>query len=83
MSRIGGQNDQKAAFSEESNTQNTVYERIRMALEELGPSFVKIGQALVRGKICFLKEMIAELQNLQDRVEVQDLDLDAVAGGTI
>ena len=24
------------------------------------------------------KEMIAELQNLQDRVEVQDLDLDAV-----
>ena len=78
VSRIGGQNDQKAAFSEESNTQNTVYERIRMALEELGPSFVKIGQAFSNREDMLPKEMIAELQNLQDRVEVQDLDLDAV-----
>ncbi len=78
VSRIGGQNDQKAAFSEESNTQNTVYERIRMTLEELGPSFVKIGQAFSNREDMLPKEMIAELQNLQDRVEVQDLDLDAV-----
>lgn len=78
VSRIGGQNDQKTNFSDETDTQNTVYERIRMALEELGPSFVKIGQAFSNREDMLPKEMIAELQNLQDRVEVQDLDLDAV-----
>jgi ubiquinone biosynthesis protein len=78
VSRIGGQNDQKTNFSDETDTQNTVYERIRMALEELGPSFVKIGQAFSNREDMLPKEMIAELQNLQDRVEVQDLDLDSI-----
>lgn len=63
---------EKTNFSDETDTQNTVYERIRMALEELGPSFVKIGQAFSNREDMLPKEMIAELQNLQDRVEVQD-----------
>ncbi|AQX06078.1 ubiquinone biosynthesis protein [Elizabethkingia meningoseptica] len=78
VSRIGGQNDQKADFSEELNTQNTVYERIRMALEELGPSFVKVGQAFSNREDMLPKELITELQNLQDHVEVQDMDVDFI-----
>ena len=49
----------------------TVYERIRMALEELGPVYVKFGQMLSNRKDILPEEMIVELQKLQDNVEVE------------
>lgn len=42
--------------------------RLRAALEELGPTFVKFGQALSVRQDLFAAEVIQELQALQDRV---------------
>ena len=53
----------------------TVYERIRMALEELGPVYVKFGQMLSNRKDILPEEMIVELQKLQDNVEVEKIDI--------
>ena len=43
-------------------------ERIRLALEELGPTFVKFGQILSVRQDLFAPEIIAELQKLQESV---------------
>ncbi|GAB7014697.1 ABC1 kinase family protein [Methanogenium cariaci] len=44
------------------------YERIRLALEELGPTFVKFGQIVSTRREMFPEELIAELQKLTDKV---------------
>lgn len=53
----------------------SVYERIRMALEELGPTYVKFGQAFSSREDLLPKEMIVELQKLQDKVESIPMDV--------
>lgn len=55
---------------------NSVYERIRMALEELGPTFVKLGQTFSSREDLLPPELIVELQKLQDKVEEVDLNLE-------
>lgn len=42
--------------------------RFRMALEELGPAFVKLGQVLSMRSFLIPKELASELAKLQDRV---------------
>ncbi|MBB5620986.1 ubiquinone biosynthesis protein [Pedobacter cryoconitis] len=64
--------------SSESSTNDsslTVYERIRMALEELGPTYVKFGQAFSSREDLLPEEMIVELQKLQDKVESRPMDV--------
>ncbi|MBB5645703.1 ABC1 kinase family protein [Pedobacter cryoconitis] len=64
--------------SSESSTNDsslTVYERIRMALEELGPTYVKFGQAFSSREDLLPEEMIMELQKLQDKVESRPIDV--------
>jgi len=46
---------------------STVYERIRLALEELGPTFVKFGQIMSTRTELLPPELIVELKKLQDR----------------
>ena len=46
----------------------TPYERIRHALEELGPTFVKFGQIMSLRPDLLPRELIIELQHLQDDV---------------
>ncbi len=46
----------------------TYAQRIRMALEELGPTFVKLGQQLSMRPFLFPLELIEELTKLQDEV---------------
>lgn len=48
--------------------------RIRMAIEELGPTFVKFGQLMSTRTELFPAEMIEELCKLQDRVGVVPFD---------
>ncbi|SHF26637.1 ABC1 kinase family protein [Pedobacter caeni] len=53
----------------------SVYERIRMALEELGPTYVKFGQAFSSREDLLPMEMILELRKLQDNVEAKPMDV--------
>lgn len=48
---------------------STVYERIRLALEELGPTFVKFGQIMSTRTELLPPELIAELKKLQDHAK--------------
>ncbi len=45
----------------------STFERIRMVLEELGPTYVKMGQLLSNREDLLPPEMIKELEKLQDR----------------
>lgn len=53
----------------------TFYERIRMAIEEMGPVHIKFGQMLSNRKDILAEEFIIELQKLQDNVEVEKIDV--------
>ncbi|HVP25202.1 MAG TPA: AarF/UbiB family protein [Methanomicrobiales archaeon] len=45
-----------------------VYVRMRLAIEELGPTFIKFGQIAATRTELLPPELVAELQKLQDRV---------------
>lgn len=53
----------------------TIYERIRLAIEELGPTFVKFGQTLSTREDLFPDAFVTELKKLQDLVLPQELDV--------
>ncbi|MDO9522994.1 MAG: AarF/UbiB family protein [Methanocorpusculum sp.] len=65
-------NTKKTAVEEYSGY--STYVRVRMALEELGPTFVKFGQLMSTRTELFPAEMIDELCKLQDRVGVVPFD---------
>jgi ubiquinone biosynthesis protein len=48
---------------------STIYERIRLALEELGPTFVKFGQIASTRMEMLPPELIGELKKLQDHAK--------------
>jgi ubiquinone biosynthesis protein len=48
------------------------YQRIRMALEELGPTFVKMGQVMSTRPFLVPIDLVIELTKLQDRVAPMD-----------
>lgn len=52
----------------------TIYERIRMAMEELGPTYVKLGQVLSTIDL-FPEKLIQEFRKLQDRVEAENINI--------
>ena len=47
----------------------STYERIRMVLEELGPSYVKMGQVISNREDMLPPELLKELEKLQDNVK--------------
>ncbi len=53
----------------ESFSRYSTAERVRMALEELGPTFVKLGQVLSTRPFLLPADYIIELSKLQDQVE--------------
>lgn len=57
---------------------NSIYTRLRMALEDLGPTFVKFGQALSNREDILPAALVAELQHLQDNVQLSDIDLEHI-----
>ena len=69
--RIVGRNREKI----KDIKSRTIYERVRMALEEMGPAYVKFGHMLSKRNEILPEEMISELQKLQDKVEIQEVDI--------
>ena len=53
----------------------SVYARIRMALEELGPAFVKLGQSASTREGLLPKDLVEELKRLEDHVPAFDVDI--------
>ncbi len=56
------------AFRKPPEEKRSVYERIRLAIEELGPTYVKFGQIMSTRRELLPPELIEELQRLQDQV---------------
>lgn len=52
-----------------------VYKRVRLVLEELGPTYVKLGQMFSNREDILPVEMIAELAELQDNVPPEEVDI--------
>jgi ubiquinone biosynthesis protein len=62
------------SISPELDTDTDVYQRIRMVIEELGPTFVKLGQILSMRPDILPVPMIRELTKLQDAVGTISFD---------
>lgn len=75
LARMNGGNKQEEEGSDEIISKGTVYERIRLVLEELGPTFVKLGQAFSNREDLLPPELIQELQKLQDKVDTIDMNI--------
>jgi len=78
IARMGKKPEENSVNADEIISKGTVYERIRMVLEELGPTFVKLGQAFSNREDLLPPELIQELQKLQDRVEVVDMNVEEI-----
>ena len=76
LARMNVQNKEQIVADEVFNKSVSV--RIRMALEELGPTFIKFGQAFAGREDLLPQELIFELQKLQDSVVLENFDLDTV-----
>ncbi len=78
LARMNGGNKQEetSGNSDEVISKGTVYERIRLVLEELGPTFVKLGQSFSNREDLLPPELIQELQKLQDNVETVDMNVE-------
>lgn len=62
------------AYRDEADQPYSVAQRIRMAIEELGPTFVKLGQILSTRPDLIPIDLVAELQHLQDDVPIVAFD---------
>ncbi|WP_051309191.1 ABC1 kinase family protein [Desulfogranum japonicum] len=52
----------------------TIYQRIRLVLEELGPTFIKFGQIMSLRPDLLPQELLAELETLQDNAPFVDTE---------
>jgi ubiquinone biosynthesis protein len=64
----------KAALRKPIGKVRTSPERLRLALEELGPTFIKFGQTLSTRSYLFPPEYSRELAKLQDKVKPEDFE---------
>lgn len=55
-------------------TEMNSYQRIRAAIEDLGPTFIKFGQVMSLRPDMLPKELLEELERLQDDVPVADFE---------
>ncbi|WP_336689538.1 MULTISPECIES: ABC1 kinase family protein [unclassified Chryseobacterium] len=74
----GGNKEEIPANSDEVVSKGTVYERIRLFLEELGPTFVKLGQSFSNREDLLPPELLQELQKLQDKVETVEMNVEEI-----
>lgn len=72
---VGNKQVEISSDPDEIISKGTVYERIRLALEELGPTFVKLGQTFSNREDLLPPELIQELQKLQDKVDKVEMNV--------
>jgi len=74
----GNKQEEEAGNDDEIISKGTVYERMRLVLEELGPTFVKLGQTFSNREDLLPPELVQELQKLQDKVETVDMNVEEI-----
>lgn len=65
-------------FHSDHNTEffnQSFNQRFRMALEELGPTYIKFGQLLSNRKDLVPESLVEELKKLQDNVPPEEIDI--------
>lgn len=65
-------------FHSDQNTEffnSSFNQRFRMALEELGPTYIKFGQLLSNRKDLVPESLVEELKKLQDNVPPEEIDI--------
>ena len=67
-----------AATESAEHKQEGFYQRIRKAIEELGPTYIKFGQTLSTREDLLPKALIQQLKSLQDNVPQEPIDLVAL-----
>lgn len=60
--------------SRQTMAQTSLAKRVRLAMEELGPTFIKLGQLLSTRPDLIPAEYIEELEHLQDQVSPEKID---------
>lgn len=66
----------KVLFKKEPGVEQfSIPQRVRLALEELGPTFIKVGQILSTRPDLLPPDYISELEKLQDRVPAFEFDM--------
>lgn len=68
----------KSDNTESSASSDPVYVRIRKVLEDLGPTFIKLGQAFSNREDLLPKALTEELQKLQDNTKFADINIHQV-----
>lgn len=61
----------------------SIYERIRMVLEELGPAYIKLGQLLSNRDDILPEELTTELRKLQDMVPPEPININETLAGEL
>lgn len=74
----GNKQEEETGNDDEVISKGTVYERMRLVLEELGPTFVKLGQTFSNREDLLPPELVQELQKLQDKVETVEMNVEEI-----
>jgi ubiquinone biosynthesis protein len=74
VSRMGIGGGEKSAAGESEKKRLSFAERLRLVIEELGPSFIKLGQIISTRPDLIPADVITELKKLQDNVPAMSLD---------
>jgi len=74
VARLSQKNEVSLSYETELS-EESLYTRIRMVLEELGPAFVKLGQMATTREGLLPSELVEALKKLEDRVEPFELDV--------
>ncbi|CAN5448095.1 hypothetical protein BH23ACT3_BH23ACT3_09720 [soil metagenome] len=65
----------RGKFAETSDSRADIARRLRMAAEQLGPTYIKLGQIISSGEGLFPSELVTEFKKCRDQVPPEPFDV--------